>query len=88
LLNRISTGGVEKHLWKQSNFPSFASQRLSKVHTQANTLEHLESRYDQVLMDLDELLSRIDSTILTVKPVVVSEAPIVADNSQQASAVL
>jgi hypothetical protein len=70
--------------WKQTYFPGFAFRKLAKVHTQANTLEHLESRYDQVLTDLDELLSRIDSTILKNKPAVVSE-PTTAPASDQTS---
>ena len=46
------------------------------MRTQTNSLEQLEARYDQVLSNLDELLSKIDSTILVNKPVVPNEPPV------------
>ena len=57
-------------LTRRSNFqlrpPSL--ERTYFMSSQKPTLEVLEARYDQVLTDLDVLLSKIDVTIQSNKP--------------------
>jgi hypothetical protein len=56
------------------------------VPTPTNSLEQLEARYDQVLTDLDALLSKIDSTILKNKPIAGGESSVATEVTQVAKA--